>query len=516
MNEMHFAWIELAILLPLMGAALVSRLKNPGTRQTVAFVFNALTFLAALGDFEDFYTLHIHHAASDRWHLMTRIFGRELFVVDELSAPLVPLVALLCLLINLATLRTKLPRVSFGRLLLSESLTISLFSSIDPWMIIGLMAASAAIPYFELRSRNQPTGVYILHMVAFAVLMAFGWSFMAGKLPGVQPLIGLIPLTLGIAIRCGVFPFHLWIGDLFENASFATALLVCTPLAGAYALVRLVIPTASQDLLVVLRIVAVFTAIYSSGMAMVQRDVRRFVAFLFTSHSALVLAGLALATSHSTTGALCLWFSIILATGGFGLTLRSLEARYGRMELTKYLGLYEQSPLLAVCFVMTGLASIGFPGTLGFIATDLLVDGAISSNPVIGALAAVVGALNGIAVLRAYFLLFTGARHKSTVSLRARPRERLVVLTLAALILGGGIYPQPGVSSRHDAAEVILAEREKNLGPGPQESAAEVEVSPTDRTGASPRKAPVSAVGRRVAWWGAKASSSGEPLRVTE
>ncbi|MCC7421957.1 MAG: oxidoreductase [Planctomycetaceae bacterium] len=497
MNELHFAWIEFAILLPLFGALLVSRLKNPGTRQTAALLVGALTLVAALGDFEDFYMLHIHQAASDRWRLMTRIFGRELFVVDELSAPLVPLVALLYLLTNLATLRTKLPRVSFGRLLLSESLTIALFSSVDPWMIIALMSAGALLPYLELRSRNQPTGVYVLHMGAFVALMVLGWSLLDGKPPGSQPLIGLIPLMLGIAIRCGVFPFHLWISDLFENSSFATSLLTCTPLAGAYALVRLVIPTASHDLLAVLRIVAVFTAIYSSGMAMVQRDVRRFIACLFTSHSSLVLAGLALATPHSTTGALCLWFSIILATGGFGLTLRSLEARYGRLQLTKYLGLYVQSPALAICFVITGLASVGFPGTLGFIATDLLVDGAISANPIIGALVAVVEALNGIAMLRAYFLLFTGTRHMSTVSLQVRPRERLAVLTLAALILGGGIYPQPGVVSRHDAADVILSEREKNVGPDPRESTPEAEVGAAERTRTSPQSASASAADRR-------------------
>src|SRR5262249_52804765 len=64
-----------------------------------------------------------------------------------------------------------------------------------------------------------------------------------------------------------------------------------------------------------------------------------------------------------------------------------------------------------------------------------------------------------IAIVRAYFLLFTGGRHVSTVSLGITPRERFAVLTLAALILGGGLYPQPGVVSRHKAAEAILRER---------------------------------------------------------
>ena len=64
-----------------------------------------------------------------------------------------------------------------------------------------------------------------------------------------------------------------------------------------------------------------------------------------------------------------------------------------------------------------------------------------------------------IAVVRAYFLLFTGARHASTVSLGIGLRERIAVLILSGLILGGGIFPQPNVSSRQRAAEEILQDR---------------------------------------------------------
>lgn len=118
-------------------------------------------------------------------------------------------------------------------------------------------------------------------------------------------------------------------------------------------------------------------------------------------------------------------------------------------------GLYEHAPSLAVCLLLTGLASVGFPGTVGFVATDLLVDGAIKANLYVG-LAVIAAALNSIAVLRAYFLLFTGTRHVLSVSLRIVARERFAVLTLAGLILGGGLYPQLGVSTRQQAAEEIL------------------------------------------------------------
>jgi len=76
---------------------------------------------------------------------------------------------------------------------------------------------------------------------------------------------------------------------------------------------------------------------------------------------------------------------------------------------------------------------------------------------------ALAAALNGIAVLRAYFRLFAGKRHAATISLRIGLRERIAVLTLTALLLGGGLFPQLGISSRHQAAQEILKDRQENL-----------------------------------------------------
>jgi NADH-quinone oxidoreductase subunit M len=111
--------------------------------------------------------------------------------------------------------------------------------------------------------------------------------------------------------------------------------------------------------------------------------------------------------------------------------------------------------------MVTGLACVGFPGTLGFVAIEMLVDGAIQASPYIGLAVVAAAALNGIAVVSAYFRLFTGARHTSTVSLAIGPRERTAVLTLATLILCGGLFPQPGISSRHRAAMAILHARDE-------------------------------------------------------
>jgi NADH-quinone oxidoreductase subunit M len=382
------------------------------------------------------------------------------FVIDELSGHLLPLIALLYALTIAATARTKGRRFSFPLTLISEAITLATFSCKQPWVVILLLAVGTVPPYIELRSRGRPTRIYVLHMTAFVALMTIGWSMV--RLQGVDhpaALWSLAPLLLAVFIRSGIAPLHAWIADLFENASLGTALLFVAPLPGAYAAVRLLLPVSPDWVLRSMGLISLATAVYASGLALVQRDARRFFCYLFLSHSSLVLVGLEGVTPISLTGALCVWLSASLALSGFGLTLRALEARLGRLSLADFRGLYEHTPNLAMCFVLTGLASVGFPGAFGFVGMELLVDGAVSAYPYVGVVVVLAAALNGIAVVRAFFLLFTGTHYFSAVSLQIRVRERYAVLALAALILVGGLFPQPVVTSCNRAAETLQQQR---------------------------------------------------------
>lgn len=460
MTELHFPFLEATVLLPLLGAAWVSRIRDPqqARRHTVGACL--LTLAAAVGAWQDFHYLHVA-AADDRWHLMTRLFGRELLQVDLLSAPLLPLAALLYLLTVGTTTRTKAPRFSFVWALISAALLLATLACKEPWGIVGLLALATLPPYFELRARNRPTRVYVIYMGLFVTLLVGGWAVVVRE--GAQhthSLAAIVPLLLAVLIRAGMAPTHSWITDLFENATFGTALLVLTPLAAAYATVRLVLPIAPDWVLRSLGNLSLLTAVYSAGMALVQTEARQFFAYLFLSHSALVFVGLEAATPIGLTGALCVWLSVGMALGGFGLTLRALEGRRGRLSLQQYQGAYEHAPTLAVFFLLTGLASVGFPGTVGFIGTEMLVDGAVAAYPFVGVAVVIAAALNGIAMVRAYFLLFTGTRLQSAISLQIRRREQWAVVLLAALIFAGGILPQPGIASRYEAAQAIIRQRQ--------------------------------------------------------
>jgi len=467
MSEFGLPWIELSVLVPLLGSVLVAVLRDRELARRVCILICLLTLGCAVGEWIDFASLNTFEA-HDHGDLFNRLFHNEVFVVDQLSSPLLPLISLLYLMTVLSTLKTKINRFSLGWTLFSLSVTMATFSCRGGWPLIGLLTLGTLPPWIELRMRrHEVTRVYTLHMGLFVILMSVGWWLIPSEAVrdpttiGGTTIVGGILLTAAALIRSGIAPLHCWMTDLFERGTFGTALLFVAPMPGAYAIMRLVLPIAPLWALQSIAILSLVTSVYAAGMALVETNSRRFFCYLFLSHSSLVLVGLELVTPIGLTGALCMWLSVGLSLGGFGLTLRSVEARMGRVSLDKFHGLYEHTPTLAALFLLTGLASIGFPGTIGFVGMELLIEGAVGVYPSIGMAVVIAAALNSIAILHAYFRIFTGTSFVVSISFRARLSERIAVLILTVLILGGGLYPQPSVTSRYRAADALLKQRDE-------------------------------------------------------
>lgn len=455
MRFYHLPWLELTLLLPVVGIAALRFVRHREHAVAWSSVVSGLTLVCAVFSWlawaycDDAASLHGWQKAS---------FGRVLFRLDQLSAPLPALGALLHFLTVISTSRTRMQRVAPSWMLASEAIRLTTFACVEPWPLAALMILGVLPTLVEMVQRGERTRVYLIHMLLFSTLLLIGTASVTSAEPSTA---GIVALLVAVLIRAGTFPLHCWVTDLFRRGSFGQSMLFLTPLSAVYVAIRLVLPTAPDWALRWIGLASIFTSVYAACMACVQRDTRGFFAYFYLSQSALVLVGLELHTAISLTGALSLWLSVSMAICGIGLTIRSLEARHGRLNLKEFHGLYEQSPALAVGFLLTGLACVGFPGTLGFVAGELLVDGAIETHVGTGLAVVLATAFNGIAVMRVYFLLFTGRRPASTLKLNIGRREQVAVLTLVALLIGGGLAPQPGIASRHEAAEAIIAEREK-------------------------------------------------------
>ncbi len=433
-------WLEIAVGLPLLLAVPAALAKS---RMAGVWWATAGCGLSVL-------------ATAIAWAVQHWAGGRgsgPLLRVDELSAPLLPVVALLHLLTAATTSRQKAERFAPARFLLSLGMRLAVFAAMQTWLLVPLLVAAVVPPFFDLRVRGKPTRVYVIHMAAFTLLLLLGWGLSAAGMKEA----GAVLFVLAALVRGGVLPAHVWVPDLFANGSLNSALLSVGPLVGVYAAVRLAMPDAPAWVLPLVTVLSLVTAVYSAGLAVVQTEVRRFIAHLFVSFASLVFVGLEVHTTESSTGALALWFSLMLSATGLGLVVRAVEDRYGRLPLNAHHGLYERSPLLAVGFLVCGLACVGFPGTVGFVSAELLVDGTLHANPWVGVSVIAVSALNGIAVLRAFWLLFTGRRAPAgAAELPLSRPERLAVIGLCVLLVAGGLYPQPELDSRIKAVDVLF------------------------------------------------------------
>jgi NADH-quinone oxidoreductase subunit M len=286
------------------------------------------------------------------------------------------------------------------------------------------------------------------------------WPMTAGT---AAEIAGIWLIVAAALIRKGIFPFHAWIPEVFDHGRLGPAILFSAPQLGAYVTVVLIVPRASPDVLRLVAVMALGTAVYGAALALVQSSARRACGYLFMSQSALIMAGLDCTSSSALAGGLLLWLSAGIAFAGLARCVLVLEARRGRLDLSTFHGGYERMPVLAIGFLATGLACTGFPGTLGFAGQELLVNGAVDAFPVLGFAVVIASALTGLAVLRMYFSLFCGQRDDladSGVHLGLAKREAWTFALLIVVLVGFGIVPRPIVDSRFAASDEILRSRQ--------------------------------------------------------
>jgi NADH-quinone oxidoreductase subunit M len=396
--------------------------------------------------------------------------GEAIIRVDTLSSVLLALAAGLWLLTVAVTPRSALDRRGLRRTALATLLTMASFLTESPVVLLLLSVASV---WTFLSALGDPAHRYqrrvaAVYLGASTLLFAVGVGLLVG--PGgqnkVMETIAMWMIVVSALVRKGIFPFHAWVPEVFDRGRLGPAILFNAPQVGAYMTVVLIVPRASPEMLRVIALLALGTAVYGASLALVQPTARRACGYLFMSQSALVMAGLDCTSVTALAGGLLVWMSAGLGFAGLARCVLVLEARRGRLDLNKYHGGYSRMPVLAISFLAMGLACTGFPGTLGFIGQELLVDGAVDVFPVMGFAIVIASALTGLAVLRMYFSLFCG--HSDVIAhpslrLGLRPREAWTFVALVVALIGLGLAPRPLVDSRFDASDEILQRRQQRI-----------------------------------------------------
>jgi NADH-quinone oxidoreductase subunit M len=379
--------------------------------------------------------------------------GEEVIRVDALSAALLPFTAGLWLLTVAVTPRASLDRRGMRRTAFATLIALASFLTESAVVLLALSIVSVWTFLSALAdpAHQHQRRVVAVYLGVSTLLFAIGVTVLVS--PGAQNTTletgAMWCIIVAALMRKGIVPFHAWVPEVFDHGRLGPAILFNAPQIGAYMTVVLIVPRASPEMLRIIALLALGTAVYGAALALVQTSARRACGYLFMSQSALVM-----------------WLSAGLAFAGLARCVLVLEARRGRLDLTTYHGGYERMPVLAISFLAMGLACTGFPGTLGFVGQELLVDGAVDMFPVMGFAVVMASALTGLAVLRMYFSLFCGrpeALAHPSLRLGLRPREAWTFVALVTVLIGLGIAPRPLADSRFDASEEILRLRRERI-----------------------------------------------------
>jgi len=407
----------------------------------------------------------------------TELAGGAAIVFDGLTALALPYAALVHLAIVIAAPRRALDGESVPRLLGGAAATLALLATAHPALLVVLWAGSAVPTTLSLRAApggQRAARAYGLAMGGAVALLAAGCLFLVRDPPwrsghGLVGDVGGWLVAGAVMLRKGVFPLHSWYPALYASGNYGTALAATMGHTAGATAIRLLVGHADgvASELVFLSQAALVTTAYGAALAVVQRDLRGLVGTLAMSQSSLVLAGLAGTLPTELCGALAVWISAGLSLTGIGLVAWAIESRAGSVALDGHQGRADDAPALAMFFLLFGLATLGLPGTLSFVADDLIVSGALDEQLHAGLLVIVATVFAGIALVRGWFVIFGGPAPVDRPRHPILPRERVVFTALLAILVGLGLWPGPLVTALERIAGTLLAARHDATSPGP-------------------------------------------------
>ena len=303
------------------------------------------------------------------------------------------------------------------------------------------------------------------------------YDFLQMPLTGLQQSMLFLAFALAFAIKVPVFPFHTWLPHAHVQAPTAGSVILAGVLLkmGTYGFIRFALPLfpdAARDGDVVFWAMMLGLAgiVYAAMVAAVQPNAKKLVAYTSVAHLGFVILGIFAFNLQGMQGALLVMIGHGLSTPMLFFLLGMLYERRHSYEIDDFGGLAASLPLFAVMLVFAAMASVGLPGTSGFVSEFLVLLGAFGSQPWF-ALAAATGV-----ILAAYYMLpmvqkvlFNALSRRANRDIPdLNGRELAILLPLVVLILFIGIYPKPILDKMEPSARHVLSQvQQSRLAPDP-------------------------------------------------
>ena len=479
--------LSILIWLPILGGILILSTggdRNAQLARKIALGFSVGTFLLSLSLYADFDITTASMQFVERYQWIESLHIQYFLGVDGISMPLIILTTLLTIIVVIAGWEVITKRVAqyMASFLIMEGLMIGVFSSMDAilfylfweamlipmFLIIGVWGGSnrvyAAIKFFLYTLVGSLLMLVAIIYLYFTSDHTFNIaSFHATPLTYTTQVLIFLAFFAAFAVKVPMFPVHTWLPDAHVEAPTGGSVILAaiTLKMGAYGFLRFSIPItpdASSELAIWVIGLSLIAVVYIALVALVQRDMKKLIAYSSISHMGFVTLGFFIFDTQGMEGAIVQMISHGFISGALFLCVGVLYDQMHSREIDSYGGVANTMPVFSVFLVFFAMSNAGLPGTSGFVGEFLVILGSFRVNgwyAAVAGLTLVLGAAYTLWMIkRVLYGEITNEKVKALVDVNGR--EKLVLGVLAVCVLGLGIYPMPLLEVMHSTVENLL------------------------------------------------------------
>ncbi|MFC7623493.1 NADH-quinone oxidoreductase subunit M [Microlunatus sp. GCM10028923] len=267
------------------------------------------------------------------------------------------------------------------------------------------------------------------------------------------------------AIKAPMVPFHTWLPDAAEESTpgGATMMVGVMDKLGTFGMIRFCLelfPEASRWATPVVLVLAVLSIVYGAVMAVVSKNLMRFISYTSISHFGFIVLGIFAFTTQSMVGSTLYMLNHGLSTAALFLVAGYLIKRRGSAQIADFGGVQKVAPVLAALFLFGSLATVSLPGLSSFISEFMVLAGTFGRHPVFAIIATLGIVLAAVYMLLAYQRTMTGpisdevSEKMSDIGIR----ERLALAPVVLLILAIGFFPKPLLDAIEPAVAATMSQ----------------------------------------------------------